>query len=570
MSIPQYFIQDLLNRVDIVDIIQAKIAIKKRGANYLGICPFHQEKSPSFTVSQSKQFYHCFGCGKHGNAIGFIMDFDRLDFVEAVEELARSQGLEVPHEHTKDRDKKEDFQTLYQYMEKAAKFYEDNLRKAESRDKAVNYLKQRGLSGITAKQFGLGFAPAGWDHLLKFLNPTPAETPVLKQLGLLSTNEQNRIFDKFRDRIMFPIRDKRGRVLAFGGRIIDQGEPKYLNSPETPLFHKGKLLYGLFEAKQKLSKLQQVLVVEGYMDVVMLSQHGIHYAVGTLGTATTPDHLRLLKQECHEIIFCFDGDNAGREAAARALKIALPFMTGELDIRFLFLPEGEDPDSLVQKEGKAGFEKRLRLDALSFADFLLNKLTEGINLKTPSGKSRWMIAFKPFYDTLPIGPYKTFLLDLIGQRFNFTFEQIVELLDKNTDTLSNQTNIEIQLDLEQKGISLLLQHPKLAFLENQPEANEVLTKLILIIREHQLHHTGQIMEYFRDNPESEYFAKLAMHPYPGVIADVETEWREILHKLTHNPESELESLQALAKIRSLTEAEKERLRKLVRMRTHRQ
>lgn len=564
-QIPQHFIQDLLNRVDIVDLIQNKIAIKKRGANYLGICPFHQEKSPSFTVSQAKQFYHCFGCGKHGNAIGFLMDFDRLEFVEAVEELARQQGLEVPREHGASSEPKEDYQTLYTLMAKAAKFYEDMLRTAPDRDKAVHYLKKRGLSGITAKRFGLGFAPPGWDHLLSFLNPEPAEMKSLKQIGLTSENDKGRVFDKFRDRIMFPIRDKRGRSVAFGGRVIDQGEPKYLNSPETPLFHKGKMLYGLYEAKQKFSKFQQILVVEGYMDVVMLAQYGIDYAVGALGTATTADHIRLLKQEAHEIIFCFDGDNAGREAAWRALKVALPFMTGELDLRFLFLPEGEDPDSLVQKEGKASFEKRLRVNALSLADFMMMKLDEGLNLKSLAGKSRWIMAFKPFHDALPTGPYKTFLLDSIAKRFNFTFEQVLELLDKNP-SIPPESVIEAQLNLEQKGLCLLLQHPKLALLEGNFQSNEAFAKLILIIRENHLQNTGQIMEYFRENTDGEYFAKLAMHPYPSDIRDVETEWQDILNKLHSSPESELDSLQALSQTRTLSDPEKTRLRELIRMR----
>lgn len=563
-QIPQYFIQDLLNRVDIVDLIQNKVAIKKRGANYLGICPFHQEKSPSFTVSQAKQFYHCFGCGKHGNAIGFLMDFDRLDFVEAVEELARQQGLEIPREQGRIHEKKEDYQILYTLMEKASEFYENMLRTATGRDKAVNYLKKRGLSGVTAKRFSLGFAPEGWDHLLKFISPTKEETQNLKQIGLLSENDKGRVFDKFRDRVMFPIRDKRGRVVAFGGRVIDQGEPKYLNSPETPLFHKGKMLYGLYEAKKKFSKFQQLLVVEGYMDVVMLAQHGIDYAVAALGTATTADHIRLLKQECQEIIFCFDGDNAGRDAAWRALKVALPFMTGELDLRFLFLPDTEDPDSLIQKIGKPEFEKKLRVEARSLAEVLLKKLDEGLNLKTLAGKSRWIVAFKPFYDLLPVGPYKTFLLDLIGKRFNFTFELILELLEKNPQEFDNAPAIEMHLNLEQKGLTLLLQHPKLALITENLEHIEALNKLALIIREHNLQNTGQIIEFFRENPEGVEYAKWAMHSYPSVINNLETEWQDIIKKLNHTTESELDSLQNLSKTRTLTDKEKERLLQLIR------
>lgn len=568
-QIPQYFIQDLLNRTDIVDLIQAKIAIKKKGANYHGLCPFHQEKTPSFTVSQPKQFYHCFGCGKHGNAIGFLMDFERLDFIEAVEELARQQGLEVPHEEGT-QEKKEDFQTLYALMDKACQFYQDQLKSNSERNRVVQYLKNRGLSGITAKRFSLGLAPNSWDSLLKFLKPTPPETEMLKQIGLMSYNEKGRIFDKFRDRIMFPIRDKRGRVVAFGGRVIDQGEPKYLNSPETPLFHKGKMLYGLFEAKQLHNKFQQLLVVEGYMDVVMLAQHGITYAIAALGTATTPDHLRTLKQESQEIVFCFDGDRAGREAAWRALKVAIPFMTGETDIRFLFVPDGEDPDSLVQKEGKAAFEKRLRTETLSLADFLIRKLEEGLNLKTPAGKSRFMLAFKPLYALLPLGPYKTFLLDTLAHRFNFTFEQIIELLEK-PDNTSNEhalTMSEGQLNLSQKALALLLQNPDLANAGDSTQLSNLpaLSDLLKLIQEKALKTTGQVLEYFRDDPRQEDWSMLAMHSYPSVIQNLSQEWLDLIKKLSSDPEAELEALQSLSTFRDLTPEEKEQLKHLLKMR----
>lgn len=566
-QIPQYFIQDLLNRIDIVDLIQAKMAIKKKGANYHGLCPFHQEKTPSFTVSQPKQFYHCFGCGKHGNAIGFLMDFERLDFIEAVEELARQQGLEVPREQGT-HEKKEDFQTLYTLMEKACQFYQDQLKSNPERNRVVQYLKNRGLSGITAKRFSLGLAPNSWDSLLKFLKPTPPETAMLKQIGLMSYNDKGRVFDKFRDRIMFPIHDKRGRVVAFGGRVIDQGEPKYLNSPETPLFHKGKMLYGLFEAKQLHNKFQQILVVEGYMDVVMLAQHGITYAVAALGTATTSDHLRVLKQETQEIIFCFDGDRAGKEAAWRALKVAIPFMTGETDVRFLFVPDGEDPDSLVQKEGKAAFEKRLRTETLSLADFLIRKLEEGLNLKTPAGKSRFMLAFKPLHALLPLGPYKTFLLDTLAHRFNFTFEQIMELLEKPENTPHEHTMSKGQLNLSQKALALLLQNPDLANQGDHTQLSNLpaLSDLLTLIQEKTLKTTGQVLEYFRDDPRQEEWSMLAMHAYPSAIQNISQEWLDLIKKLGSDPEAELAALQSLSTIRDLTPEEKEQLKHLLRMR----
>ncbi len=570
-QIPSYFIQDLLNRTDIVDLIQVRVPIKKRGGNYLGICPFHQEKSPSFTVSQPKQFYHCFGCGKHGNAIGFLMDFDRLDFVDAVEELARQQGLEVPREQSLSAEKKEDFQILFDVMTRAAGFYEAQLKIHPHRKSAIDYLKKRGLSGVTAKRFGLGFAAGGWENLLQFLSPNPSEIKALKHAGLLSHNDSGKVFDKFRNRIMFPIRDKRGRVVAFGGRTLDQEEgPKYLNSPETPLFHKGKMLYGLYEAKRAQAKFQQILVVEGYMDVVMLAQHGISYAVGALGTATTADHIRLLKQESHEILFCFDGDDAGREAAWRALKVTLPFMTGELDIRFLFLPEGEDPDTLVQQEGKAAFEKRLRVEALPLADFIIKKLDEGINLHSLAGKSRWILDFKTLADSIPLGPYKTFLLDTIAKRFNFTFDQVTDLLDKGLAKSEPLAAPKAHLSLLEKGLALLLQHPFLAGqafpLHDKEEENQILNHAINTVVRENLQSTGQVIEFFRNDPDETRFSALAIHPYPRDIQDLEAEWQDILKKLNDTSEKELDALQNLTKIRSLTPEENLRLLELLRQR----
>lgn len=572
MAIPQYFIQDLLNRIDIVDFIQSRVAIKKRGANYQGLCPFHQEKSPSFTVSQPKQFYHCFGCGKHGNVIGFLMDYDRLDFIEAIEELARQLGLEIPREHQAGmQEKKEDYQSLYHLIEKSCFFFEECLKNHPLRARAVHYLKTRGLTGSTAKHFSLGFVPPGWDHLLNYLQPTPTEIPALKQSGLISENDVGKIYDKFRDRIMFPIRDRRGRVVAFGGRIIDQGEPKYLNSPETPLFHKGKLLYGLYEAKQRRDKFQQIVVVEGYMDVVMLFQHGIDYAVATLGTATTSDHIRLLKQECSEIIFAFDGDQAGREAAWRALKTALPFMTGELDLRFLFLPEGEDPDSLVQREGKEAFEKRLRIHTVSLADFVMAKLDENLNLNTLAGKSRWITLFKPLAALLPMGPYQTFLVDTIAKRFNFSFEQVTHLISSETASFEILPSArQDSITLIEKGLSLLLQNPRLALLDlvypvNNEDAQELI-QLIQIIQSQNLQTTGQVIEFFRDDSQQEKFARLAFHSYPTEIKDTVGEWQDLIAKLNVSWEAELEILQNSAMKRPLTSTENHRLLELYNQR----
>lgn len=557
-QIPQHFIQDLLSRIDIVDLIQARVPIKRKGANYLGLCPFHNEKSPSFTVSAVKQFYHCFGCGKHDNAIGFLMDFEHLTFVESVEELARQAGLEVPREEGKQAPI--NYDPLFAFMKTAALYYQRMLREHPHKARAVAYLKQRGLNGQTAKAFGLGLAPDEWDGLLQSIHPNSTETAQLLEVGLLSQNEKGRIYDRFRDRILFPIHDKRGRVIGFGGRVIDKGEPKYLNSPETPIFHKGRNLYGLYEAKQKLNPLTRILIVEGYMDVVMLAQAGIHYAVATLGTATTADHLRLLKQECDELFFCFDGDNAGREAAWRALKIALPLMTGELDIRFLFLPEGEDPDSLVQKEGKVAFEQRLHKEALSLFDFLVRKVDEGLHLSTLAGKSRWILRFQPLWQALPNGPFRSFVLDNVARRFGFSASQMEAELQKKTEAIFSGSEFE-PLTLEEKALALLIQNPRLsAHAEGLNLSHaQLLSSLIALCQEHAIQTCAQLIEWLRDSPEFENIQVLSAHPYPSLIENLEAEWKDLLSKIISSQNTTYDQLLELSRTRELTQAEKEAL-----------
>ena len=557
-QIPQHFIQDLLARIDIVDLIQARVPIKRKGANYLGLCPFHNEKSPSFTVSATKQFYHCFGCGKHDNAIGFLMDFEHLTFVESVEELARQAGLEVPQDESKQAPI--NYDPLFALMKTAALYYQRMLREHPHKTRTVAYLKQRGLNGQTAKAFGLGLAPDEWDGLLKSINPSETGISQLLEVGLLSQNEKGRIYDRFRDRVMFPIHDKRGRVIGFGGRVIDKGEPKYLNSPETPLFHKGRNLYGLYEAKQKLNPLTRLLIVEGYMDVVMLAQAGIHYAVATLGTATTAEHLRLLKQECDELFFCFDGDKAGREAAARALKICLPLMTGELDIRFLFLPEGEDPDSLVQKEGKIAFEQRLHKEALPLFDFLLRKMDEGLNLNTLAGKARWILRFQPLWQILPGGPFRTFVLDSIARRFGLSAPQMEIELDKKTEEVFAQSECE-PLSLEEKALALLIQNPQLSATATTTHLShsKTLSDLITLCQSHALQTCGQLMELMRSNDDFESIHVLAAHPYPNLIENIEAEWRDLLSKIESSQNTTYDQLLELSRSRELTQEEKEAL-----------
>lgn len=408
--IPQYFLDDLLARIDIVDVVDQRVKLKKTGRNYSACCPFHKEKTPSFSVSPDKQFYYCFGCGASGNAIGFLMDFDHLDFPQAVDTLAGQLGLEVPHEQGPKR-RGPDHSELYALMDRAVEHFDRQLKHHNQSPGAAHYLKQRGLNAETCKAFGIGFAPPGWDNLQKELATSPEKEKQLITTGMLVHNEDSdRIYDRFRDRIMFPIRDSRGRYIAFGGRVLGDEKPKYLNSPESPIFHKGRELYGLYEARQANRKLNRIIVVEGYMDVVALAQQGITNSVATLGTATTPEHMQKLYKVVPEVVFCFDGDDAGRRAAWKALESTLPQMEDGRQARFLFLPQGEDPDSMVRKEGPEPFTQRIKDQALSLDSFLFRELEDGLDLNTMDGRARLAKLAQPYLKQLPEGMFHQLLI----------------------------------------------------------------------------------------------------------------------------------------------------------------
>src|SRR5688572_13830238 len=387
------FKQDLLNRVDIVDVVSRYVQLKKGGANFQGLCPFHSEKSPSFTVSPSKQFYHCFGCGAHGNAIGFLMAYAGLGYVDAVKELAGSVGMQVPDlqprtpEEAARRERETD---LYGVMEKAMEFYRAELKKSP---RAIEYLKGRGLTGEIAARFRIGYAPDGWQNLEAAFEKYDDKS--LVECGLVIVNDEGKRYDRFRDRIMFPILSNRGVVIGFGGRVLGEGEPKYLNSPETPLFEKGREVYGLVQAREAIHAAGRVLVVEGYMDVVALAQFGVGYAVATLGTATTPIHVTKLLKLADELVFCFDGDAAGRKAAWRALEVSLPLLADHKPVRFLFLPDGDDPDTFIRKHGKDEFEKRVA-GAKTLSEFLIDELRQGADLASNEGRAKFLSAARPY------------------------------------------------------------------------------------------------------------------------------------------------------------------------------
>ena len=404
--IPQSFIDDLLNRTDIVDVVASRISLKKAGKNYSARCPFHNEKTPSFSVSPDKQFYYCFGCGAGGNALGFIMDHDHLNFPQAVEELAKRAGLDVPREEggRENRPRPPTDSPIYALLDAATDFYRQTLKSHPARKVAVDYLKGRGLTGEIARDFSLGFAPPGWDNLLKHLGGDSLQQKTMIDAGLLIENtETGKRYDRFRDRIMFPIRDTRGRIIAFGGRVLGDDKPKYLNSPETPVFHKGQELYGLYEARKNNRQLDEIMVVEGYMDVIALAQQGLRNAVATLGTATSEEHVRRLFRLVPSILFCFDGDPAGRKAAWRALEATLPSLQDGRRARFMFLPEGEDPDSLVRAEGTDAFRARLHQHSQPLADYFFQQLMEEADPASLEGKAHLATLASPLIDKIP-GP----------------------------------------------------------------------------------------------------------------------------------------------------------------------
>ena len=429
--IPQSFIDDLLNRTDIVDVVSSRVQLKKAGKNYTACCPFHKEKTPSFSVSPDKQFYYCFGCGAGGNALGFLMDHDNLDFPQAIEDLAKAAGMEVPREESgrPHKPRQPTDSPLYPLLTAAADFYRQALKSHPQRKAAVDYLKGRGLTGEIARDFGLGFAPPGWDNLYKHLSSDTLQQKAMIDAGLLVENaETGKRYDRFRDRVMFPIRDSRGRIIAFGGRVLGDDKPKYLNSPETPVFHKGQELYGLFEARKHNRNLDEIIVVEGYMDVIALAQQGLRNAVATLGTATSEEHMKRLFRVVPSVLFCFDGDQAGRNAAWRALEATLSSLQDGRRARFLFLPEGEDPDTLVRSEGTDAFRARINQHAQPLADYFFQQLTEEADPRSLEGKAHMATLAAPLIDKVPGANLKSLMRMRLQEITGLSGEAVSQLV----------------------------------------------------------------------------------------------------------------------------------------------
>ncbi len=433
--LPQAFIDQVLDRTDIVDVVDRRVKLKKAGKNYSACCPFHQEKTPSFSVNPEKQFYYCFGCGAGGNALGFVMDYERMEFREAIESLAQAAGMELPVEEADATTQIDHQKPLYESMDKATRLYESLLRKHPTRGRVVDYLKQRGLSGEIARDFRLGFAPEGWDNLMTTLSSEEDIEHALTA-GLLIENDSGRKYDRFRDRVIFPIVNQRGKVIAMGGRVLGDGKPKYLNSPETPLFSKSHELYGLHHIRKFAKNVSRIVVVEGYMDVIALAQFGIHYAVATLGTSVGKPHLEMLFRRVDQVVFCFDGDEAGRKAAFRGMEAALPMMEDGRQVKFLFLPEGEDPDSVVRNKGSQHLE-HLFDNADPLETFLFDQMARGIDLDTMDGKARLSKLVAPYINLIPDGVFKTLLFKALATRTDMDVDSLRRLREIEKPTTAD-------------------------------------------------------------------------------------------------------------------------------------
>ncbi|WP_146907211.1 DNA primase [Arenimonas daejeonensis] len=523
--IPDAFIDDLLARTDIVEVVGSRMPLKRQGREYSARCPFHDERSPSFTVSPTKQFYHCFGCGAHGTAISFLMNYDRLEFLDAVEELAKRCGLEVPRD-TQQRNQSGESRELYAALEAAEKFFRQQLQGSA---KAKAYLERRGVDAENQARFGIGYAPEGFNGLKDALGTDERRLSLLDKTGMLSKSDSGRVYDKFRDRVMFPIHDRRGRVIAFGGRVLEKDDgPKYLNSPETALFHKGRELYGLWQVRQAHSKIPRLVVVEGYMDVVALFQFGVNTAVATLGTATTPDHAELLFRNAADVYFCFDGDKAGRGAAWKALESVLPRMRDGRQAFFLFLPEGEDPDTIVRKEGAAGFDARLA-QATPLSEFFYNELSKDVNLAGMEGKARLAERAKPLLANIPDGAFRDLMQQRLTELTGVGQRVAPAPAPQATPSMRGRSGVPApKRSLVRTAISLLLQKPALAqgleppylFGVLRQPGIELLTELIALARERPGITTGAVLEHFVEREEAVALQKLALNSEPGSDAEL--------------------------------------------------
>jgi DNA primase len=600
-KIPEDFIQTLLARADIVDLVSARVKLKKQGSNYMGCCPFHHEKTASFSVSQTKQFYYCFGCGASGNALGFLMNHDKLEFVEAIEELAHLTGLEVPRVQEFSVSSQSSSQIsdntakILDVLELASQFYQKQLRVNPSRDVPVNYLKNRGITGEIAQQFCLGYAPSGWGNLLEFLGGTPEKNQILVEAGLVVSGDAGKFYDRFRHRVMFPIRNRKGKVIGFGARAIDPADqPKYLNSPETPVFHKGSELYGLYELRRHRGVAEKIIITEGYMDVIALVQFDVWFSVATLGTATSKTHVETLLKQSRHLIFCFDGDRAGREAAWRALQICLPLMTGDYKIEFLFLPKEDDPDSFIRKYGAETFGTFLS-QALPLSEALLSHLKEEFSLDSIESRAQFVRAAVPYLSKLPKGPYQDLLMTAVAEAANISPSQVYYQLERQSavsethsdanqksqesagvgrpfSKLSTRSSVDMgSKDLVEYVIAWIIQYPVLVQkleipdLSGHSPAADLLADLISFIRFNPKVTTGMLLAESRFSAWTDWLSRLAVVEHTVRVDDAISELKGCFQKIIkERDENDLEVLIEKSRSQSLTEAEKARIDYILR------
>ncbi|HSS62851.1 MAG TPA: DNA primase [Gammaproteobacteria bacterium] len=579
--IPQSFIDELVSRADIVEVIDSHVPLKKAGREYKACCPFHDEKTPSFTVSTEKQFYHCFGCGAHGTVIGFLMNYRQLEFVEAVESLAQRLGLEVPREGGEAAAPAgPPTEPLYEVLERASRFFQRQLRVHPEKSRAVDYLKSRGLSGEIAAEFMLGFAPPGWDNLIEALGGTAEELKLLARAGLV-IQRSDPSYDRFRDRVMFPIVDRRGRTIGFGGRVLADDTPKYLNSPEGPVFHKGRELYGAHQAMRSAGNLERIHVVEGYMDAVALAQAGIRNVVATLGTAATPDHVERLFRLAPDVVYCFDGDDAGRRAAWRALEITLPRLRDGRQAFFMFLPEGEDPDTLVRSSGRKAFEE-MSQSAVSLGTFLFDRLSARVDLNTIDGRSRLIEMARPLLGKIPEGAFRKLaqkkLADMTGMDPD---DSAILIKGPQAPRPKRQSAATVRAALSsqtpvRRAIKMLIQHPELASDVSDASALKdidlpgapLLLELVELLRENPDFGTAEVLERYRDNEAGVHLGKLAAEELSPLGDGIRIEFDDAIRAVARRAEetrleARRDALQALIKAGEASEEQKQSYREII-------
>ncbi|QOQ68333.1 DNA primase [Photobacterium damselae] len=575
--IPRSFIDDLISRYDIVDVIDSRVKLKKKGKNFGACCPFHNEKTPSFSVSQEKQFYHCFGCGAHGNVLDFVMEFDRLEFVEAIEELASQLGIEVPRENDNGSapsgPRAAEKRNLYDVMAHIAQFYQSQLRTDEGQ-LAIDYLKGRGLSGEIVKKFAIGYVPDQWDLVRNRYGRDEASQQALVDMGMLIENDNGRRYDRFRGRVMFPILDRRGRVIGFGGRVLGDGTPKYLNSPETPIFHKGRELYGLHQVLETHREPERILVVEGYMDVVALAQFGVDYAVASLGTSTTSEHIQTLFRQTSTVVCCYDGDRAGREAAWRAMEQALPYLLDGRELKFMFLPDGEDPDTYIRQYGKEEFEHQVS-SAMSLIDFMFNNLTEQANMETKEGRSKLMTLAKPLIEKVAGDTLREYLINQLGYNLRLPPDQIRLEIKRPQQEKPRLVQQNLKRTPMRDVVALLIQNPifvnQLEFDTQAFEGIEVagLTLLLTIVEKCRTNPnitTGQLLESWRGSKNEALLARLASWELP--LSKDEDSTLDVFLDAMDNVigqcvQQQIEKLQAKSSTVGLSVEEKQELQSLL-------